>query len=592
MSAPAPDYQDQVELALRLRNTMVARASNPQDQVELPLRPRINMTAASALNSQDELELPLRQLPLTFAIDVSGSTLGPILRQEQDAIREICGDSMPQELVSQSSILPWCHMAFPPMRIADVEDLSSDGQTDPGALLNNPACMSTLQDASLWFLLTDGHILEPRVQKFAHAISAAGIHGKACVIILFGYPQSSPFRCNISVGMSVFAVAPHCIFLFSDVITGMIFVLQAKGSFLDILPAEKRFVPFGEGTKWADLVTISVFSSRPHATTMAHTMFHRPIAVPHTAIQWSWVRELPNGQRVDAALPLVSLATDVNRRQWVRTLNRVYERRFHEGIILYAFLSSVCFKMEDISKEKETSSTLMECLEWCCREISSLPGEPMKAGLLPPPESMPAVNCRLMTLQKLFIAAFTHSRTDNWLSNFLHYPIEGSVVLVRIASQMEAIAPHMIEIYVWKRLLYQIAEHYSALRRENGPKEAGLALKTTLELFSSSYSISVAQLGDHLPSLDQFRRLGNYFAPIERTAKYHAALAVFLHIMWKVSALLQDNHPEVEYFVTYIESYGLKVQQADNPLCRVFDEPTLVGDGDVEKMIKDVYELC
>lgn len=904
MSAPAPDYQDQVELALRLRNTMVARASNPQDQVELPLRPRINMTAASALNSQDELELPLRQLPLTFAIDVSGSTLGPILRQEQDAIREICGDSMPQELVSQSSILPWCHMAFPPMRIADVEDLSSDGQTDPGALLNNPACRSTLQDASLWFLLTDGHILEPRVQKFAHAISAAGIHGKACVIILFGYPQSSPFRCNISVGMSVFAVAPHCIFLFSDVITGMIFVLQAKGSFLDILPAEKRFVPFGEGTKWADLVTIryddlkrvkvprptklsrdivilpngvhfdlnsihtgsisetdtlnllsdyaaldvvilaaetrgqhdkiqkwilnsrrtinpmkkillepredldgeakivlltlltflggdgslprslwqaflnsnksstaefikselrnqhrrnwehlekNVRAARDYSSRLKRTLedvlerlsgltlrqssmspsdltpmsspnaadmrsigaalsfqqrssplakvsgspYDEPIdceclflpgykdsrnvaagcAAPQNyqkcpicgtdrAIQClllqtprdyngthhvpqanscaahrypmvlgsypetdvilplsacdacAWlllqVRELPNGQRVDAALPLVSLATDVNRRQWVRTLNRVYERRFHEGIILYAFLSSVCFKMEDISKEKETSSTLMECLEWCCREISSLPGEPMKAGLLPPPESMPAVNCRLMTLQKLFIAAFTHSRTDNWLSNFLHYPIEGFVVLVRIASQMEAIAPHMIEIYVWKRLLYQIAEHYSALRRENGPKEAELSLKTTLgepflsppgrasaahtgllvELFSSSYSISVAQLGDHLPSLDQFRRLGNYFAPIERTTKYHAALAVFLHIMWKVSALLQDNHPEVAYFVTYIESYGLKVQQADNPLCKVFDEPTLVGDGDVEKMIKDVYELC
>ncbi|KAI2819001.1 hypothetical protein CBS147343_323 [Aspergillus niger] len=639
MSAPAPDYQDQVELALRLRNTMVARASNPQDQVELPLRPRINMTAASALNSQDELELPLRQLPLTFAIDVSGSTLGPILRQEQDAIREICGDSMPQELVSQSSILPWCHMAFPPMRIADVEDLSSDGQTDPGALLNNPACRSTLQDASLWFLLTDGHILEPRVQKFAHAISAAGIHGKACVIILFGYPQSSPFRCNISVGMSVFAVAPHCIFLFSDVITGMIFVLQAKGSFLDILPAEKRFVPFGEGTKWADLVTIRYddlkrvktprdYNGTHHVPQANSCAAHRypmvlgsypetDVILPLSACDaCAWlllqVRELPNGQRVDAALPLVSLATDVNRRQWVRTLNRVYERRFHEGIILYAFLSSVCFKMEDISKEKETSSTLMECLEWCCREISSLPGEPMKAGLLPPPESMPAVNCRLMTLQKLFIAAFTHSRTDNWLSNFLHYPIEGSVVLVRIASQMEAIAPHMIEIYVWKRLLYQIAEHYSALRRENGPKEAELSLKTTLgepvlsppgrasaahtgllvELFSSSYSISVAQLGDHLPSLDQFRRLGNYFAPIERTTKYHAALAVFLHIMWKVSALLQDNHPEVAYFVTYIESYGLKVQQADNPLCKVFDEPTLVGDGDVEKMIKDVYELC
>ncbi|XRM48891.1 hypothetical protein ABZX51_011796 [Aspergillus tubingensis] len=256
MSAPAPDCQDQAELALRLRNTMVASASIPQDQVELPLRPRNTTIAASAPNSQDEPELALGQLPLTFAIDVSQSTLGPVLRKEQDAIREICGDSMPPDLVSRSSILPWCHTAFQSMRIADIENLSSWGRTDPGALLNSPACKSKLQDASIWLLLTDGQITEPLVQKFAHDISAAGIQGTACVIILFGYPESSPFRCNISVGMSVFAVAPHCIFLFSDVRTGILYVLQAKGNFSNILPAEKQFVPFGERTEWADLVTI------------------------------------------------------------------------------------------------------------------------------------------------------------------------------------------------------------------------------------------------------------------------------------------------------------------------------------------------
>ncbi|GKZ32767.1 hypothetical protein AbraIFM66950_002386 [Aspergillus brasiliensis] len=255
MSTPARGHQDQVELALRPRTTVTAPASTLQDQVELALRSRINMTA-SARNSQDQVELPLQKLPLTFAVYVSRSTRGAVLRQEQNAIREICGDSMPQDLVSQSTILPWSHRAFPPMHIADVDKLSSDRGTNPGALLQNPACTSWLQDASLWFLLTDGRIKEPRVQEFASAISTAGIHGTACVIILFGYPESSPSRCNVSAGMSVFAVAPHCIFLFSDVRTGIVYVLQAKGNFSDILPAEKRFLPFGEWTKWADLVTI------------------------------------------------------------------------------------------------------------------------------------------------------------------------------------------------------------------------------------------------------------------------------------------------------------------------------------------------
>ncbi|GLB12448.1 hypothetical protein AtubIFM57258_010130 [Aspergillus tubingensis] len=156
---------------------------------------------------------------------------------------------------------------------------------------------------------------------------------------------------------------------------------------------------------------------------------------------------------------------------------------------------------------------------------------------------------------------------------------------------METIAPHMIELYVWKRLLYQIAEHYAALRREEGPEEADISLRATLEQLQSPYSVSVAQLGSHLPSLNQFRRLDNYFAPIETTTKYNAALAVFLHIMRKVSILLQHNHPEVGLFIKYIEDYGLQVQQADNQFCNVFDEPTLVGGGDVEKMVKDVYEL-
>ncbi|GKZ32766.1 hypothetical protein AbraIFM66950_002385 [Aspergillus brasiliensis] len=244
--------------------------------------------------------------------------------------------------------------------------------------------------------------------------------------------------------------------------------------------------------------------------------------------------------------------------------------------------------MEEISNDEESPPGLMNCLVWCCRIISSLPGEPSKAGLLPAPQSIAAVNSESVALQTVVAAGFRYSQTNNFLSHFLHYPIEGSVAIVRIASLIETIAPHMVELYVWKRLLYQIGEQYLALRRKYGPEEAEIP---TFERFSSSYCVSVAQLGDLLPSLDQFQRLGDYFAPIERTTKYHAALAVFLHIMQEVSALVRHDLCEVDYFVYYIRRYEDQLRKANNPCCKVFDEPTLVGEGDVEKMIGDVYSL-
>lgn len=198
----------------------------------------------------------LTEIPITFAVDVSGSTEGAILQREQFAMSKICDLLNPRTLSAESKILPWSHRAKAPVHATDMKRLVSGGGTDPSVLLDDSTSCSTLQSSNLWFLLTDGAIDEPNIHKFANAIPKAGIHGTACVIILFGYASDSPYDCNITVGLSVFAVAPHSIFLFHDVKSDLLFVLQGKGCFLDLLPEEKKFISFGGWTRWKDLVQI------------------------------------------------------------------------------------------------------------------------------------------------------------------------------------------------------------------------------------------------------------------------------------------------------------------------------------------------
>ncbi|PWY62875.1 hypothetical protein BO83DRAFT_458201 [Aspergillus eucalypticola CBS 122712] len=824
MSVPGTSRQGQLNLPLRGRGRepFTAMEDVSENMRDLPLRPRDPPTTAADV-SEKTRELPLLgQLHLTFAVDVSGSTKDIALRKETDAITKF-RLSMSPELVPLSTILPWSEEATPPMEISQVEKLRASGGTDPGVLLQSSRCTSKLRNASL----------------------CAGIHGAACVIILFGERWESPFDCDVSVGISVFAAAPHCIFLFSDVETDIVYVLQAKGTFSNVLPAGREFSSFGEWTRWEDLVTItyedllrvevplpinlsgdmvllsngvqfdlkSIYTgsisetdtltllsdysaldailvaattrgqrdivrrwimdsclalqshlnenmllpvediggkatkifvdlvrkfdaldldtSEPRnlwqalhrsnslselgpiksklrgqhhqnwilnvkATHLVSSMMeneleevlirlsalslharsmhpnnltpmtspnsedtssyggrmrsvshlsesgqlshdatpesrdhkclfltgfkghrHRfedafrelsyyqtcPICGQKDSIQCLLLRintssdvtpnlprinsgyveqgypivlgssypgtdiilpmtscdacafillkvgVLPNGERVDAVLPLVPLDEDGNRQQWVQILNRVHQHRFHDA------------------KEEEASSGFMERLKWCCRAISELDGVAVNAGLLPAANPWSTTDPDSVSLRQYLVGRFS----DPWHERYtcapplLAYPLEGFVAIVRLASLTENISSPMIELCVWKRLLYHLTEQYSVSCKQGGPQEAGRhledhicepfhgtsAAKTDLsvEPLPSSYSISMAQLGNHLPSLNQFRRL--------------------------VTTLLEDNHPEVEASVKYIEDYGFQVQQADNRFCNVFDEPTL-----------------
>lgn len=230
----------------------------------------------------------LGQKAITFAVDVSGSTAGAIIEREKAAVSQICDlhRSHNPGLATQSTVLPWSHRAKSPLPATDVNQLEAGGGTEPPVLLENAQSLAHLQASNIWFLFTDGAIDQHLIHKFANAIPTAKLHGTACVIVLFGYAQRSPFDCNVSVGSSVFAVAPHCLFLFHDVRSDRVFVLQGKGCFLSILPKDKQFVSFGKWTKWDDLVQIKYGD-------LANLKVPAPAKLAQDAVQ------LPDGREFD-----------------------------------------------------------------------------------------------------------------------------------------------------------------------------------------------------------------------------------------------------------------------------------------------------
>lgn len=197
-------------------------------------------------------QIPFDQCSSAFAVDVSGSTYGIVLEQEISAIKTI-SENLPSTTKSLCSIIPWDDQVYESLHLDQVDVLEDGGGTCPDALLADDQSRELLQKSHLWFLLTDGDITSDRVEAFAKAINAHKLHGKACVLVIFGYRPSTPIGCNISVGISAFAVVPDCIFLFHDVESRELFVLQTKGCFNAMNSAKHRNLILDEHTVWEDL---------------------------------------------------------------------------------------------------------------------------------------------------------------------------------------------------------------------------------------------------------------------------------------------------------------------------------------------------
>lgn len=234
-------------LVLLTRNDMMVgfqasrRSIYSRDSVERNEKERRLQSSSSADTRapSDTRTVIFSQSRAVFALDISGSTAGKVLKVEKDAIRTIC-DGLSVVRKRDAQILPWDSHAHRIIQLGGLEHVDSSGGTDPTVLLSNSDYKNSLLRSDLWFLLTDGEIDEDIVKKFALNIGAARLHGTACVVVVFGSHLDRPVLCNISVGKSVFAVTPDCLFLFHDFETGKVYVLQSKGRFRALLPEEKK----------------------------------------------------------------------------------------------------------------------------------------------------------------------------------------------------------------------------------------------------------------------------------------------------------------------------------------------------------------
>jgi hypothetical protein len=202
-------------------------------------------------------------LPMCIAVDRSGSTFGSTIKSELDVVEQIC-HLRHDEKHQPVTLLPWCDVAFSPVSLPDggvkrrLNGIGADGGTDPAVLYGSDASLRELRAAGIWVLMTDGRIRDTLVENFATKTSEVGLHNKPCIIVVFGNVTSGrPAACDISVGVAIYGVVPDCIFLFHDVPTGIVRILQAKGRFKQLLPKGLVWLVVSQYTTWAELPRIS-----------------------------------------------------------------------------------------------------------------------------------------------------------------------------------------------------------------------------------------------------------------------------------------------------------------------------------------------
>lgn len=206
--------------------------------------------------AQEQVSASFRQSKICICVDVSGSTYGPTLTAEIKAVKQVCS-LIPQSMHGNITIIPWNDAPERPRPLSQIHTLESGGGTDPNVLLEDPECRILLQEADFWFLMTDGVINSSVVCQFARNLTDYAMHGKACIISVFGEKLMTPSHCNITVGLSVFAVSPHVAFLYTDVETSKTSLLSTKGCFSNLLPEGKRNPTLDYDTTWTDLPYVS-----------------------------------------------------------------------------------------------------------------------------------------------------------------------------------------------------------------------------------------------------------------------------------------------------------------------------------------------
>jgi hypothetical protein len=255
------DNQESMKSSLKRESWKFTRTQSTL--VERPLHRATESQAENA--SKEPLKRPIdvnipiafRDMKAVIAVDVSGSTRGKVIEQEIKAAQSIC-NNLSEVAVAQTTIIPWEHRLHTFTTPKNARKLRSEGGgTRPSALTSSSVSVNALGKCSAWLLFTDGEIIDREIRDFSRGLCTNGLHGTACIVVLFGYKNQKPVDCNISVGISIFGMAPDCLFLFHDIASGTVSILQSKGVFNKLLPNGYGVLSLDEHTKWWDLPTIS-----------------------------------------------------------------------------------------------------------------------------------------------------------------------------------------------------------------------------------------------------------------------------------------------------------------------------------------------
>ena len=214
--------------------------------IPIPIEKRLERP----VNSTEDI--PYSDTVATFAVDISGSTQGRVLEEEKETIKTLCG-GLSRDASRHADIIPWNHDVQKLARADEIDTLTSVGGTEPSRLIVSPEARTALSKCSAWFLLTDGEISHRETRAFSQGICGTGLHGVPCVVILFGYKTARPVGCNISVGLSVFSNTADCLFLFHDIDTTQVYILQCKGVFNAVLPPDLHELALDARTLWNDV---------------------------------------------------------------------------------------------------------------------------------------------------------------------------------------------------------------------------------------------------------------------------------------------------------------------------------------------------
>ena len=232
-------------------------ASSTSQGIDSPPTPSTPSESAAEWTapSSQQPGKPFPQAKVAFAVDVSGSTMGATLRAEKHFITAMSELINPRPRFD-AKILPWDNTTYRIRGVSQVNTLQSEGGTDPGVLLKSGFCRRAILDSDLWFLMTDGLITDGTRSAFAENLAKKGVHGTNCVIVIFGDPALGPGGCDISVGISVFAVVPNCAFLFYNTENGEIRLFQTRGAFKSLLKGQAPPV-FDKSSKWNSLPLVN-----------------------------------------------------------------------------------------------------------------------------------------------------------------------------------------------------------------------------------------------------------------------------------------------------------------------------------------------